>query len=269
MFESCLNDLKKNEKYRLGIVLGGGGARGFAHLGVMKRLKELGIQPDIYSGVSAGALAGAFLASGKDPEMVMDQLEGQNLWRYSRVMWPRHGIFNLDGLKKLIQKQIPFSQLEDLPTPLVITTSNMNTGKAEYINKGNLPEAVLASSSIPFVFQPVQINGFKYADGGLLDNLPLRPIKELCEKTLVISITPLEETKELDNLIQIAVRTFQMSVSADIDRVREMADYFVEPDGLEEIEMFDFKKARMIFNLGYKAADQMDFNLLLQNKKAS
>ena len=238
-------------RYNLGLVLGGGGARGFAHMGVAKALYEKGIRPDIISGVSAGAIAGAFLASGLDPEEVMKLLKDQDIMKISRIHLPKDGLLKLDGLKKHLEEHIPYKRLEDLPTPLVIAVCNLNTARVEYLNKGDLSDVILASSSIPILFSPVRMNGSVYVDGGMLDNLPVKPIRKLCSKVYAVNITPIHETDKLDNLIHIAVRSFHMSVDKWTQHWGKKADLLIEPPGVDQYDILRSRHAEELFEIAY------------------
>lgn len=241
----------KTRNTKIGLALGGGGARGFAHLGVIQALKEKNIEPDIIAGTSAGSMVGAFIASGKEPGEVLDLLKDKDLFGYSKIQWPKEGLFSLDGLGKILKKEIEGKNIEDQKTPLIITVSNLNKGKTEYLRTGNLVNAVLASSSIPFVFKPVEIDGNKYADGGIMDNLPVKPLMEECDKVIAISISPIKETNDLDNLIKIASRTFQLSVNAQNNELQKKCTLFIEPEGIRTFDLFDVKQADELFQLGY------------------
>ena len=237
--------------YQTGLALGGGGARGFAHLGVIQRLKEKGIQPQIIAGTSAGALAGAFIAAGHEPRKVLDILKKQDVLSYSKIRWPRYGLFNLDGLRKVLKKEIQQTRIEELETPLIITVTDLNEGKAVYLDKGDLVNAVLASTSIPFVFALVELNGVKCADGGIMDNLPVKPLMDKCKKVIAVSISPIEETSDLDNLFKISSRAFQLAVNAHTENLRKHCSRFIEPEGIREYDLFNVKQADALFQLGY------------------
>ncbi len=133
------------KKYKTGLVLSGGGTRGFAHLGVIAALYEKGIKPDVISGTSVGSLVGSFIANGRTPEEIM-QIFGKGwLFKYTKLHFPVDGLLRLDGLKEMIQKNIPIRNIEDLKIPFYIAISNMNKGIVEYKNSGPLDETVLAS----------------------------------------------------------------------------------------------------------------------------
>lgn len=243
-----------DKKYKTGLVLSGGGMRGFAHLGVISALYDAGIKPDIISGTSAGAIVGAFIAGGKTPEEILNMLKKGGFFKYTKLHLPIDGLLKLDGLKEVIQKKIKAANIEDLEMPLFISVSNLNKGIVEYKNSGPLGEIVLASSSIPILFSPVTLNGDVYADGGLLDNIPIAPIKNDCEKIIVSNISPVNPVSELKNLIQIASRTFYMSVKFNLEEVKDVASVYIEPDGIENYDVLSRSHADELYELGYNAA---------------
>ncbi|MEP5613867.1 MAG: patatin-like phospholipase family protein [Cyclobacteriaceae bacterium] len=248
----------KARKYKRGIALGGGGARGFVHLGVLQALKERDAMPEIISGTSAGAMVGAFVASGMEPVEVNQLLKDKDLFSLSKILWPKDGLLSLAGMRELLEKEIKQKNIEDLEIPFIVAVTNLNKGCVEYLSSGSLADGVLASSSIPFVFKPIMIGDSKYADGGIIDNLPIKPIIDDCEKVVAVSISPLEETDDLDGLLKIGARTFQLSVNAQVSKVKERVSLFIEPEGLREYDLFDIKKADELFELGYTHANSIE-----------
>ncbi len=242
------------KKYKTGLVLSGGGTRGFAHLGVIAALYEKGIKPDVISGASVGAIVGSFIASGKTPEEIL-QIFGKGwLFKYTKLHLPVDGLLKLDGLKEIIQKNIPAQNIEDLPIPFYVAVSNLNKGSTEYKNEGPLGETVLASSSIPILFSPVKLNDQLYVDGGLMDNIPVNPIKNDCETLIAVNISPLNPKEKMKNLIQIASRTFYMSVNANLSEVHKYATIFIEPEGIDNFDILSLGHAKELFKLGYQSA---------------
>jgi NTE family protein len=241
-----------NHSYQTGLVLGGGGARGFAHLGVAKALYEKGIRPDIISGVSAGAIAGAFLASGMDPDEIFRLLSQQDFMKISKFRMSKKGFIRLDGLKEQISMHIPFKNLEDLPIPLTVALCNLNKARTEYLTKGPLADIVLASSSIPILFSPVVMNDQVYVDGGVLDNLPIKPVRKICDKVIAVNISPIHDTDKLDNLLQIATRVFHVSVDKSTIKSGKQADLYVEPPGVEHFDILRVKYADELFCIAYE-----------------
>lgn len=241
------------KKYKTGLVLSGGGTRGFAHLGVIDALHEKGIRPDVIAGTSAGAIAGAFIASGKTPKEIISLIKKGSFFKYTKLQFPKDGLMKLDGLKELFQKEIKAKKLEDLDIPLFVTISNLNSGEVEYRNTGSIEQMVLASASIPILFSPVEIDGNLYVDGGLLDNIPIEPIRADCEQLIVSNISPIKQKNEFKNLIEITTRTFYMSVSANTKKVRKNSKFYIEPEGIESYEILSLSHAQDLYEMGYNS----------------
>lgn len=241
------------KKYKTGLVLSGGGTRGFAHLGVIAALYDKGIKPDIISGTSAGAIVGAFIAAGKNPHDILEIFKKGSFLNYTKLQIPRDGLMKLDGLKEVFQKEIRVNNLEELEIPLFVAISNLNKGTIEYRNTGHLGETVLASSSIPILFAPVLIGSDLFVDGGLLDNIPIEPIKLDCEQLIVSNISPINPLEKIKNLVQIATRTFYMSVNANMKQVRKYATVYIEPEGIDKYEVLSRTHADELYELGYKS----------------
>lgn len=246
-------------KYKIGLVLSGGGSRGFAHLGVIKALNEKGIKPDIIAGVSAGAIVGAFIASGKSPEDILKLFGKKSVFKYTKLSLPIQGLLKLDRLQEIIEKEIPAKKIEDLPIPFYIGISNLNKGKMEYKSSGPLGLTVLASASIPILFAPIEMNGDFYADGGLMDNIPISAIRDKTKKIIVSNISPLNpKTKtKTKNLVQIASRTFHMTINANIDQAKNSAELFIEPEGIDEYDILNNSHANELYELGYKSTKKL------------
>lgn len=251
---------RKKKKYKIGIALGGGGARGFAHLGVIKALKEKGIEPDIIAGVSAGAIAGAFLAAGIAPTDALRYMQKYNFTGLSKLNIPKTGILSLEKMKLILEQKIPIQNIEDLPTPFIVGVTDVLAGRPVYVSSGSLPEIVQASAAIPVLFSPVKINHRLYSDGGIFDNVPTKPLQELCQKVIAVNINPIQEITELKNLIQVTARAFQLAVNKDANELEKNCDVLIEPD-LNSYDIMDTSHAQQIFDIGYEQAKKMDIRL--------
>ena len=242
------------KKYKTGLVLSGGGTRGFAHLGLVAALYDKGIKPDVITGASVGAVVGAFIASGQKPEKILQIFKKGSLYKYTKLHLPIDGLFKLNGLKDVIEKNIPVQNIEELSIPLYVSVSNLNKGTVEYKNQGAIGETVLASSSIPILFSPVKINDNLYVDGGLMDNIPIEPIKNDCEQIIICNINPVNPTDRLKNMIQIASRTFYMSVNVNMNEIEKYATLFIEPEGIDNFDILSTSHADELYVLGYNSA---------------
>lgn len=155
----------------VGLVLGGGGARGYAHIGVLKALAERGIEPVAIAGCSAGAIAGAFHAAGFGPEAMVSVLEKQSFAAFLDL-GAKGGIIGGSKLRDFLAEHLP-ETFEELSLPLSVTAVDLQRGRLDVFKGGELVPALLASSALPGILSPVEHRGSFYLDGGLLNNLPV------------------------------------------------------------------------------------------------
>lgn len=249
------------KKKKIGLALSGGGARGYAHLGVVKALYEKDIQPVVFSGTSAGALIAAFLANGQDPEDIFEFFKGHKIFDISRIHLPKDGLLNMQRIREEIEKEIKIKDLKETKHPFYVCVSNMTEGKVEYFSKGPAVDLLIASASIPVLFSPIKIKDDLYSDGGVFDNLPVKPIKDKCDKLIAVHVNPIHKMKEINNIIEMASRTFSLTVHNNIEKYKEASDVWIEPDDLDKFEILEFDRADDIFKIGYEFTRKMDIDL--------
>jgi len=245
-----------HEKFKIGLVLSGGGTRGFAHLGVIEALNEAGIYPDIISGTSAGALAGVLYADGYTPREILKLMNPGSRLDYMRPALPREGLLQIGGIMKILKSNLRAKTFEELKIPLYVSATDLNNGKAKYFSEGELLDPVMASASIPVLFQPVIINNICYVDGGVLDNLPLRPIEKKCRFLIGSFVNPVGYIEKISGLIGIAERTFMLSMSKEIGEKAKRFDLFVAPQELMNFRILDPEKSEELFSVGYNATKE-------------
>lgn len=153
-------------QYEYGIVLSGGGARGIAHLGILKALDEFGIQPSIISGTSAGAIVGAFYAKGFRFSEIVSIIKNGHFFNFSNLNIVKQGLFSMKGFEEIYENYFENNSFTDLKTPLYIAATDILKGEINYFSDGELSFALLASSCTPVLFQPVFHKGNYYIDGG-------------------------------------------------------------------------------------------------------
>lgn len=241
------------DQYNIGLVLSGGGARGFAHLGLIQALNDAGIRPDVISGTSAGALAGVLYADGYTPKEIMKIMNSGSRLDFMRPTLPREGLLQISGIAKILKSWLHAKTFEELKIPLYVTATDINNGKAEYFSRGELIDPVIASASIPVLFQPVMINNIHYVDGGVLDNLPVHPIEGKCRLLIGSFVNPVGYVEKVSGLINIAERTFMLSMSKEISEKAKKFDLFVAPPELMNYKILDPEKADELFYVGYEA----------------
>jgi NTE family protein len=239
------------EKYKIGLVLSGGGARGFAHLGVIQALNEADIFPDIVAGTSAGALSGVLYCDGYSPKEILKIMKLQSKLDYMRPIVPRDGLLQISGVARLLEIHLKAKTFEDLRIPLVVCATDLNHGKSVYISKGELITAVIASSSIPVLFKPVIINKIYYVDGGVLDNLPVKPILNKCKMLVGSFVNPVGYEESISGLITIAIRTFMLDQTKEVEEKRNNFDLLIAPPELTKFGILEVEKADAIFEMGY------------------
>ena len=254
-----------SKKYQIGFALSGGFIKGFAHLGVMQALREHDIKPDIISGVSAGALAGAFYADGNEPHKVVEYFSGHKFQDLTKMVIPKVGLFELSEFIDFLKSNLKAQTLEDLQTPLIITATDLDHGKSVHFHKGSIAERVAASCCMPVMFTPVKINGTHYVDGGLLMNLPVTTIRRACEKVVAINVSPLEAEKYKMNILSIALRSYHFMFRANTFPARENCDLLIEPYNLNGYSNRELEKADEIFEQGYRVGNEV-LDVLLQEK---
>src|SRR5664280_2599654 len=237
------------KQYNIGLVLSGGGARGFAHLGVIQALNESGIFPDVISGTSAGAIIGVLYADGHSPKEILKLMNIGSRLDFMRPALPREGLLQINGIIKMLKTSLHSKKFKDLKIPLYVTATDLNNGKAVYFSEGDLYDPVIASASIPVLFQPVKIDNISFVDGGVLDNLPISPIENQCSVTIGSFVNPVGHVEKISGLISIAERTFMLSMSKDILDKSKRFDLFIAPAELRKHRFLDPEKSQEVFDL--------------------
>ena len=243
-------------KYKTGLVLSGGGARGFAHLGVLQALNDSGIYPDVISGTSAGALVGVLYADGYSPKEILNMMNSTSRLHYIRPTVPREGLLQISGIIQILKDNLRAKKFEDLKIPLYVTATDLNNGKIVYFSEGELLNPVIASASIPVLFKPVMINKIQYVDGGVMDNMPIRPIENKCNFIIGSYVNPTGYEETVTSLVQIAERTFMLSMSREVLEKVKKIDLFIAPIELKNYKILDPQKAVEVFDIGYKATKE-------------
>jgi len=262
-----------DKKYKIGLVLSGGGARGFAHLGVIQALNEAGFFPDVISGTSAGAIIGSLYADGYTPAEIMKMVNSNSRLSYIRPTVPREGLLQISGIVRILRDNLRAKNFEELKIPLYVSATDLNNGKIVYFSKGVLIEKIIASASIPVLFKPVVIDNIHYVDGGVLDNLPVRPIEKECDLIIGSFVNPAGYEESMTNLAQIAERTFMLNMSREIGEKSKKFDLFIAPAELKNYKILDPEKASEVYQIGYdetkKRLENPEIRYILESRLLS
>lgn len=167
------------KKYKIGVVLSGGGAKGFAQLGLLQAMEERGLIPEIITGSSVGAMVGALYADGYSPKEMLAIFKNDRFFDLAIPKFHANSLLKTDNLQKKLKNVLRAKTFEDLNIPLIISTSNITNGEVVYFKSGILLDKIIASFSIPILFNPTVIDGEYYVDGGLFDNFPVEQIPKI------------------------------------------------------------------------------------------
>jgi NTE family protein len=253
--ENITGLFRKDKKFDTGLILSGGGARGFAHAGILKALNECDIYPDVVAGVSAGAIVGALYADGHSPDEIYEIFaQKRTFFNYVKLKMPGKGLFKTVGLKENLAKNLKAKYFEDLQIPLIVVATNINKGESVYFDRGEILDKVLASAAIPVLFEPTEIEGDLYVDGGVLDNFPVFSLENVCKRLIGISLNSIHPQDDFNSLLKIAERTFHLSVSSHLSHKLEKCDMVFVPEELEKYRLLDASKGKEMFDVGYESA---------------
>jgi NTE family protein len=294
------NDVQKDVK--VGLVLSGGGAKGFAHVGVLKVLEEAGVRVDYIGGTSMGAIVGSMYASGYSAKEIdslirtfdFDKIMQDEVPRKSKPFYEKEngekyaitfplkkgkitipkavskGQNVLNLMTELLQHVDTITDFNELPIPFFCIATNLETGKQEILNSGFLPKAVQASGAFPTLLEPVEIGGKLLIDGGVVNNFPIDEIIEM-GADIVIGVdlrSDYDEKDELDSALKIVnqIISFQMYGSYD-DRIKK-TDVYIHPD-MNKYSVTSFDKIEAIEAIGEKVAREKFVDFLRIAKQQS
>lgn len=239
---------------RIGLALGGGAARGFAHIGVIQVLEEQGIKPDLVVGTSAGSVVAALYASGKSAAeltALADSMEESALTDWA---FPGRAVLRGEALARFIRDHTGAKTIEQLRMPLGIVATDLDNGQAILFQRGDIGTAVRASSAVPAVFQPVRIGTREYVDGGLVAPVPVRFARQMgAEFVIAVDISSPPDGQATGDALRILLQTFSiMGRSINAFELRE-ADIVIRPP-LLGVGSADFSARKRAIQSGRDAA---------------
>ena len=239
----------------LGLALGSGAARGFAHVGVIQVLEEAGIQPDLVVGTSAGSLVAALYASGKNSAQLRRVAETMEEAEITDWMMPilNRGALRGEALARYVNTQVGGRLIEQMKIPLGIVATDLHNGEPMLFRRGNTGSAVRASSAVPAVFQPVKIGTREYVDGGLVSPVPVRQAREMGANVVIaVDISTDPEGSPASDTFQILMQTFNIMGKSLNTVLLKDADVVVRP-ALMGVKSADFAARRKSIEAGREA----------------
>lgn len=239
---------------KIALALGGGAARGFAHIGVIKALEAQGIRPDIVTGTSAGSVIGALYAgglSGFQMQKLALEVEESTFTDWSL---PDRGLIRGEALQDFINKAVQNRPLEKLARPFGVVATDLASGQRVVFRTGNTGMAVRASSAVPGVFKPLTISGREYVDGGLTSPVPVQAAKAMgADVVIAVDIGDKPEWGKTGSTLEVLLQTFTIMGNAISRQEMREADIVIRPD-TAKVNSTDFEGRHLAILEGEKAA---------------
>ncbi len=239
---------------RLGLALGGGAARGFAHIGVIQVLAEAGIRPDLVVGTSAGSLVAALYASGKSGAELARLALAMDESALTDWSFPGRGLIRGEALARYVREHLGGRMIEQMTLPLGIVATDLDSGEPVLFQRGDPGAAVRASSAVPAVFQPVKIGAREYVDGGLVSPVPVRFARQMgAELVLAVDISSPPDGNATGDAMRMLLQTFAI-MGRSINRFELAgADVVLRPR-LVGVAGTDFSQRQRAIDAGREAA---------------
>lgn len=254
--ESLLQRFGLGKDSSVGLALSGGGAKGFSHIGVLMAFERSGIKVDVMSGVSAGSIAAVLYAAGLRPnEIIKCFSDASKFADFTEWAIPKEGFLKLDRFGRLLEEWLPVRHLEELKIPTIVCATDLDHGKSVGWSKGEIVPRVIASCSVPIVFNPKKINGVQYVDGGVLRNLPAWAIRPYCKTLFGSNCSPLKPAPMgSKTLLDVAYRSYHLMNKANVPQDIRLCDYVIQVNDVSHVSIFDLTALQKGVMAGYEAA---------------
>lgn len=244
------------KKVRIGLALGGGAAKGFAHIGVIKVLENAGIKPDIVTGTSAGSVVGSLYASGLTGFQIQEKALTLQKSDVADFTLSFKGLIKGEKLQQFINDQVGNKLIQQFPIRFAAVAADFDTGKKIIFTQGNTGQAVRASSSIPNVFQPVFIGRRRYVDGGLVSPVPVSAARTLgADIVIAVDISARPANGSGSGIMSILDQSLTIMNKTMLEQELKQADVVITPQVLH-FSPSDFSKRNEAIMAGEKAAQQ-------------
>ncbi|MFW5801598.1 MAG: patatin-like phospholipase family protein [Spirochaeta sp.] len=253
-----LNRQKKIQKSkRVGLALGGGAVLGAAHVGVLRALDEHNIDIHCISGTSIGAFVAAMYAFGKTWRDLDDIAHDLNWLKAARLKVTKTGILSNEQMGKFVRSLIGDVKFSDARIRLAMIATDIGTGERVVLNKGDVATALMASTCIPGIFSPVEIDGRLLVDGGICENVPVSVLKGMgAERTIAVDLIKNHSLRRPENIIEVLINSFDFALSNAAMADGKKADLVIAPH-LQHFNALDVKQIPDLIEQGYTDAVQL------------
>ncbi len=250
-----------DKKSKTGIALGGGAVLGAAHIGVLKAVEEANIKIDYITGTSIGSLVAtlyAFDIEIKEIEEIAKNLSWNNI---TKPTLSKYGLLSNKNLKSLIHNAIGNRNIEEAKIPLAMIATDISNGERVVLNSGSVSDSVMASTCIPGIFKPVEIEEKMLIDGGIVENVPVESLKNIgAEYVIGVDLNPVHTYGKPNNIVDVILNSFHYSIKQTVKFQLNNADLLIQPD-LSSFNLSNTNQISSLIEKGYQDTKQILANL--------
>ncbi len=237
---------------KIGLALGGGAAKGIAHIGVLKAFEEERVEVSYLTGTSIGALVAAYFAFGKSVDEIWEVGKKLNMQKVVNFGLQKKGFFTTDSIRQMILKDLGKVNIEDSKISLAICTTDITTGEQIIFKEGDLATAICASVAVPGLFAPVEVAGRMLVDGGITENVPISPLEKMGAGIVVgIDLNGVKTYPKPNDLMAVIGNSIDISIDVNTRRQLEEADIVLSIDLSRYNRLDNSDRAKELFNEGY------------------
>jgi NTE family protein len=245
---------KLRKHHKVGLALGGGAVFGAAHIGVLKALEEFNVKVSYVTGTSIGAFIAAFYACGKNWEEIKAITDDLKWLDVSGLKLSKFGLLSNKNMGEFITKNLGEINFSETEIPAAMITTDIATGEKMVLNSGSIATAAMASTCIPGIFIPVEINDRYLVDGGIVEDVPISPLKEMgANYILGVDLNEQLRKEKPGNIIEVLLNSFQFCMAASRKLQTKKADHVITPD-LSSFNKINTSQVDELIDVGYIAA---------------
>jgi len=245
------NRITTKPALEISLALSGGAARGAFHLGFIQSLQENGVSIKAISGSSVGALVGGAISCGISPKDALEVFKSKEFKKIFKFSWFHKGVFEIDLKSKVLDTLFLFDDLSQTKIPFFVCVTDFDNQQPLYLNKGDAKILICASCALVPFFKPITYNNMVMVDGGILDLMPVEPLKQYNYKILGLNIMPSLKPKKY-TFKTIFLRMIEIVISTNLQSSIKQCDWYIASKEILQLKMFSFKGLQKGFDLGYK-----------------
>jgi NTE family protein len=242
---------------KIGLALGGGVVLGAAHIGALRAFDDCNIKIDYVTGTSIGAFVAVFFAFGKNWQEIQEIASELKWVDVTSILLSRYSLLSNKKLGDLVMKHIGNKNIEDACIPLAIIATDITSGEKVILDKGPVANAVMASTCIPGIFKPVEINGKMLVDGGIVENVPVNTVRGMgAEYVIGVDLNAKHSYEKPENILDVIINSFYFLLKQSDKQQTKNADLLIEPN-LAKFNRSDMKQIENLIKKGYEDSKEI------------